>query len=122
MCRLRECGHGRAASARARSAMLRERRYRRRSARAREGSGGPQGGAAARRCRPECLLQLLPYEVEVLERGLVRHHEQVGVPAAGLMARPGPMRNGKDVVLRPFEGLLADMRAPLAAHDKADDV
>jgi hypothetical protein len=45
------------------------------------------------------LLDLIAHEVEPLERRLVRHHEEIGVAAARLVARPRPVRDGEDVVL-----------------------
>ena len=38
------------------------------------------------------------------------------------MARPGPVRDGENVVLRPFEGLIADGRAPLPRDHEADHI
>src|SRR5262249_41809383 len=65
---------------------------------------------------------LLAHEVEPLERRLVRHHEEVGIAAACLMAREGPMRDREYVMLRPLEGLFAVMRAALARGPEADHV
>ena len=56
----------------------------------------------------KALFHFLAHEIEPLERRLVRHHEKVGVAAARLVAREGPMRDGEDVVLRPFEGPVTD--------------
>src|ERR1700758_284073 len=68
------------------------------------------------------LFHLLAHQVETLERGFVRHHEEVGIAAARLMAREGPMRDREHVVLRPFEGLFADARAALARDHETDHV
>src|SRR3954465_9658441 len=38
------------------------------------------------------------------------------------MHRPGPVRNGEDVVPRPVEPLVTHCRAALARHDQADGV
>ena len=39
------------------------------------------------------LFHLLADEVERLECGFVRHHEEIGVAAFRLVARPGPVRH-----------------------------
>src|SRR5215468_9481671 len=59
---------------------------------------------------PVALLHLLAHQVEPLERRFVRHHEEVGIAAACLMAREGPMRDREYVMLRPLESLFADVR------------
>src|SRR5215469_5077564 len=81
--------------------------------------------ASKRFCPPyvsRALLHLLAHQVEPLERRFVRHHEEIGIAAARLVAREGPMRDREHVMLRPFEGLLADARAPLARDHEADHV
>ena len=45
------------------------------------------------------LLHLLAHQIEPLERRLVHHHEQIGVTAARLVARPRPVGDGEDIVL-----------------------
>src|SRR6202043_3145464 len=45
------------------------------------------------------LLQLLPYQIEPLERRLVRDHEKIGIAVLRLVPRPGPVRYGEDIVL-----------------------
>src|SRR5258708_19789037 len=69
---------------------------------------------------PAALLHLLAHQVESLERRFVRHHEEVGIAAARLVAREGPMRDREHVMLRPFDGLFANARAALARDPRTD--
>src|SRR5262249_16710219 len=68
------------------------------------------------------LLHFLAHQVEPLDRRFVCHHEEVGIAAARLMTREGPMRDREHVMLRPFERLFADVRAALARDREADHV
>src|SRR4051812_37938425 len=66
---------------------------------------------------------LLPYffanQPEVFVDGAVRHQEEVCI---AFVRRPGPVRDGEDVVLRPFERLIADPGLALAGDDQANRV
>src|SRR5437016_11229828 len=78
---------------------------------------GPRPGGPT--CRS---LDFFAQQVQVFVDRAVGDDEKLRRRAARLVRRPGPVRDGEDVVPRPFEALVADGRAPVTGDDETDRV